>query len=623
MTKVFIMDTNEIRNTNLKYYIDILYQRRPVIAIVFIVTMVITIIAYIMTPPEYTAQTQLLIESQYYTKQNPANISLNNTSFYFETIPELMRSEPVIHLAVKRLGLREGTKNFNNMSIRLIRDLHMKHLSDSSMIFTVYIKSENPVFAAKAVNAITNSYIEFSDEQRKKRISAITIWLQGELTSLKNKVEKSEIKLIKYASKQESDNNGYPIKFPTGPYYNIGAKEITGIESKYTMLQIKLTNLLQKYKDKYPLVIQLRNDLKALSVRLNMMKQAMLEASKGRIKYMMLSNNVELNKDLYNMLTKELKEVNIFGEIGATTVTVIDHAGIPTKRSDHGFIFWLLIGLIASATTGIISGMIADQLNNSIKGETDIERFVKYPVIGILPFLEEIKTNDPNKVMGIFSSRSFRLYVESLRQMRINLKYSFVAKSGRVLLVTSTAKNEGKTTVSAGLAYILSITGSNVLLLDADVKRPTIHKLFNSEQVPGYTELLIDDKLSITDVIKQSSYNSLYYLTSGRQPPNFAELLDSPGSKELIDKLRSNFDYVIIDSPPAGITVDAAILSQQVDGIIFVVKANGYPREQIKRIITFLASINAKIIGIVLNHLDKDKRHYKDYYYSKEHYYEK
>lgn len=607
--------------SDIKYYIDILYQRRLLIAVVFVVAMVMIIIAYAVTPPMYTGMTKLLIEPEHYTSLNTNNADQNQQSFYFQTQLELMRSEPVIHLAAQSLGFQKGTKEFNDTTAKLRKDLRVDRIQDSR-IFTISIKSHSPAFAAQAANAIADSYIRFLDEQRKKRISDITLWLQGELTSLKNKVESSEMKLIKYVEDKETGNSSDSFMFLGGPDNNTGAKALSELETKYITLQIELTNMLQKYKDKYPLVVQLRNDLKALNIRINMMKQAMLEANKSRIQYVMLSRDAELSKDLYSMLTKELKEVDVFGEIGYPTATIIEHAGIPTGRSDQGFMFWLLFGLIASTLTGVVSAMIADQLDNSIKGETDIERFVKYPIIGALPFLEELKNSEPHKLLGLLNSTTSQIYAEALRLIRTNLKYSFVTKSGRVLLVTSTGENEGKTTMSASLAYILSITGSKVLLLDADVKKPTIHKLFDTDRIPGYTELLIEEINSIMDVIKQSSYSSLYYLTSGRQPPNFAELLDSPRSKEFIETLRSNFDYVIIDSPPVGIVSDAAILSSQVDGILFVIKANGYPREHIMRSIKALSGINAKIAGIVLTHLDKGKGYYRDYYYSKGYYHE-
>ncbi|MCL4557079.1 MAG: polysaccharide biosynthesis tyrosine autokinase [Deltaproteobacteria bacterium] len=604
---------------DIRYYLDILYQRRLLVAVVFAVTMVMLVIAYIVTPPEYTARAKLLIEPEQYASVNAGDMGQGLQSYYFQTQLELMRSEPVLRLAARGLGTGEGTKAFDAVIGKLDRGLTVERVPDSR-IFIISMKSHSPAFSAGAANAVAASYIRFLDEERKKRISDVTLWLQGELTSLKNKVEKSEMKLIRYVEEQSADSSGDSVEFLGSPDDNAASKALSELETKYTSLQIKLTNMLQKYKDKYPSVVQLRNDIQALRTRIGIMKQDMLEANKRRIQYIMLSRDVELSKDLYSMLTKELKEVNVFGEIGYPTATIIEHAAAPSGRSNRGFMFWLLFGLMVSSVTGVVAALIADQLDSSIKGELDVERFIGYPVIGTLPFLEEIKLGEPQKLIGILNSASSQAYTEALRLIRTNLKYSFVKRSSKVLLVTSAGENEGKTTISASLAYFLSLTGSKVLLLDADVKKPSVHKLFNSEKVPGYTELLVDEKPA--DAIKQSSHGPLYYLTSGRQPPNFAELIDSSRSKEFIEMLRGKFDYVIIDSPPVGIISDAAILSSQVDGVIFVVKANGYPREQVVRSIGALSAINAKIAGIVLTHLDKGKGYYRDYYYSKGYYHE-
>ncbi len=607
--------------SDLRYYVDLLLQRRLLIVLVFFVTLLMIMIDYVVTPPTYTAKAKLLIEPERYTNINTGSPEQEPQTLYFQTQVELIKSEPVFSLAVKSLGMQKGTRDFQNMISRLKKDASVERIPESR-ILTISVKSHNPLFAANAANAMIDSYIRFLNEQKKKRISNITMWLQGELTSLKNKVETSEMALIKYVEQQEATSNTDSMMFLGDPSDNAGTKALSELETKYITLQIELTNMLQKYKDQYPLVVQLKNDIKAINIRINMMKQAMLEVNKKRIKYIMLSRDAALSKDLYGMLTKELKEVNIFGEIGYPTATIIEHASEPTGRSDRGIVFWLLFGIFISIVTGIAAAFVADQIDSSIKGESDIERFVKYPIIGALPYLEELKGKEPHRLLGILNSATSQVYVEMLRLLRTNLKYSFIAKAGKVLLVTSTGENEGKTTLSASLAYILSITGAKVLLMDADVKKPNIHKIFKSEQTPGYTELLIDEKLDIVNAMKDSGYSNLYYLTAGRQPPDFAELLDSPRSKGLIEVLKSRFDYIIIDSPPVGIISDAAILSSLVDGIVFVVKANGYPREHVLRSIKSLSSINAKITGIVLTHLDKGKGYYYRDYYSKGYYHE-
>ncbi|MGC9027367.1 MAG: polysaccharide biosynthesis tyrosine autokinase [bacterium] len=592
------MNKREARNNDLLYYTNLLYRRRLVIIIASIITFAIVLTFYALTPPEYIAEAKILVESSNFIKQAQNSIVQNNETFYMETLPWLMRSEPVIRQAVKSLGIKEGTKAFENACLRILHDLHMKNLPNSS-IFTVYIQSTDPVFAAKATNAVIESYIQFQNQQREKRIETITAELGKGLDSLKRKIQESQEQLINYAEKHLLEENMLTLS-SLGIGYTGETQELSELQIKSIMLEIELSNLLQKYKDRYPLVIQKRNELNVINSKINAIRQSMLKGYKKRIKYMMLSNELALNKDLYNILTKELKELNLLNNINYTTITIIQNAGIPTHPVNRNILHWLLLGLGASIVIGIFSGMIADQLNTGMKNEKDIELFIKYPVIGSLPFIKELKTVEPSLFINTINNLSSKNYLEALRLLRTNLRYSIIKDKKTIFLVTSTSKNEGKTTVCVSLAYILSITGAKVLIVDADVKNPTIHKFFNNEITPGFTELLIDEQLDIMNIVKPSNYDGLYFLTSGRQPPNFPELLDSSRIKVLLNSFKQHFDYIIIDTAPIHIIADALILSPHVDGVLFIVKVNSAPRTNIKYDIELLKSVNANIKGIIL-----------------------
>ncbi|MGB9736164.1 MAG: GumC family protein, partial [bacterium] len=384
------MNKREARNNDLLYYTNLLYRRRLVIIIASIITFAIVLTFYALTPPEYIAEAKILVESSNFIKQAQNSIVQNNETFYMETLPWLMRSEPVIRQAVKSLGIKEGTKAFENACLRILHDLHMKNLPNSS-IFTVYIQSTDPVFAAKATNAVIESYIQFQNQQREKRIETITAELGKGLDSLKRKIQESQEQLINYAEKHLLEENMLTLS-SLGIGYTGETQELSELQIKSIMLEIELSNLLQKYKDRYPLVIQKRNELNVINSKINAIRQSMLKGYKKRIKYMMLSNELALNKDLYNILTKELKELNLLNNINYTTITIIQNAGIPTHPVNRNILHWLLLGLGASIVIGIFSGMIADQLNTGMKNEKDIELFIKYPVIGSLPFIKELKT---------------------------------------------------------------------------------------------------------------------------------------------------------------------------------------------------------------------------------------
>lgn len=202
---------------------------------------------------------------------------------------------------------------------------------------------------------------------------------------------------------------------------------------------------------------------------------------------------------------------------------------------------------------------------------------------------------------------------ESYRVLRTNIQFASVDKPVKVIAVTSSSPGEGKTTTLANLAITFAQSGSKVLLIDADLRKPRVHKVFYLSNVTGMTSVLaqrIDYKTCVT----QATIDNLYVLTAGPIPPNPSELLASNAMKTLMNDLRNDFDIILIDTPPVGIVTDAAILSTIVDGTILVVSSGGVEIEAAQRSKELLEKVNANILGVVLNKIAKEN--YGNYYFS-------
>lgn len=228
-----------------------------------------------------------------------------------------------------------------------------------------------------------------------------------------------------------------------------------------------------------------------------------------------------------------------------------------------------------------------------------------------------------NRILSVKNDLPFN-YVESYKSLRTNLKFVSVDKNMKKLLVTSSIPGEGKTTVAINLAITLAQTGSKVVLLDCDLRKPTIHKYLhiNSKAVGGITNIL-SAKEDIENCTLYFSDLNLYVITSGAIPPNPAELLASAKMEHFIAKLSEKYDYVIIDTPPVSVVTDAAILSKNSDGIIFVLRQNYTKIETAKLAKKNLGIVGANIIGCVFNAFNAGKSSksyayysYKDYNYS-------
>ncbi len=203
---------------------------------------------------------------------------------------------------------------------------------------------------------------------------------------------------------------------------------------------------------------------------------------------------------------------------------------------------------------------------------------------------------------------------ESFRNMRTNITFSNIDKEMRVLTVTSVGQGEGKSTIIANYAVALAQAKKKVLLLDCDLRRPRVHRLFDKQNRRGLTNALLREA-EVSEIIQTTEIENLYIVSSGPIPPNPSEILASKRLEETIKKLKEAFDYILIDAPPVCVVTDAAVLSRVTDGYIVVAAIDVTNKEGIKMAIDTLNNVNANIIGVVANNVPTNK-HSAYYYYS-------
>lgn len=204
---------------------------------------------------------------------------------------------------------------------------------------------------------------------------------------------------------------------------------------------------------------------------------------------------------------------------------------------------------------------------------------------------------------------------ESFRTLRTNIQFSSLDKEIRVIAVTSSEPSEGKSTVISNLGITMAQAGQKVLIIDCDLRKPKIHKIFKISNVLGFTSALVEN-VEISSIINAiEGIDNLSVLTSGPIPPNPSELLNSKKCKMFIEKLKENFDIILLDAPPVGVVTDAAIISTFVDGIVLVIGYGQVDIHGIQRTKELLQKVNAPILGTVLNKIPISKGKYGGYKY--------
>lgn len=208
---------------------------------------------------------------------------------------------------------------------------------------------------------------------------------------------------------------------------------------------------------------------------------------------------------------------------------------------------------------------------------------------------------------------------EQYRTLRTNLEFAQVGNQVKSIAITSSMPMEGKSTTSANLGYTMGQTGRNVLIVDSDLRKPTVHRTFKLNNEQGLTTLLANQELKFNQVVQKSKELGLYFLPSGPIPPNPAELIGSPQMSALMEELSENFDMVIYDTPPVNSVTDAQIIATRVDGVIMVVQQDYARKDQVKEAKQALENVNANILGVILNNVPfEDGKGYGYYAYGLE-----
>ena len=217
--------------------------------------------------------------------------------------------------------------------------------------------------------------------------------------------------------------------------------------------------------------------------------------------------------------------------------------------------------------------------------------------------------------MFIVEKEPKSIAAESYRTLRTNIQYSSFDKDYKLIVITSSEPGEGKSTTSGNLALCLAQDNKKVILIDCDLRKPSLHKKFKISNLVGLSDVIIG-KSDLKEAAQKYN-NNLVLLPSGKIPPNPSEMLSSKAMENLLEKLKEDFDYIIIDTPPVQAVTDSQILSTKADGTILVVRSEITKKESVKNAINLLNKVNANIIGTVLNGIDASRNKYYYYYGNK------
>jgi polysaccharide biosynthesis transport protein len=380
---------------------------------------------------------------------------------------------------------------------------------------------------------------------------------------------------------------------------------------------------------------RITNDYEAAVRRENLVREALREEQKQMnqvaaraVQYNILKREVDTNKQLYEGLLQRLKEASVSASLRASNIRIVDSAEPPTKPVKPTIPLNLGLAAILGLGLGMCAAFLQERLDDTLKGTEDVERLLGLTTVGLIPAVTQVNGNhlgvsrllEQTKSLGHRENGNGRkpdaawhridangtqnaALVEAFRSLRTSILLSTADRPPSSLLISSTQPGEGKTTIASNLAIALAQLGQRVLLVDADLRSPSLHRLFGTRESAGLVSYLAGHQ-DWHSVVRPSGSRGLDLMFCGPVPPNPSELLSSRSMGELLRSAREQYEFIILDSAPMLALADSRILATLVSGVLLVVKNATIPCEQVKQTLSGIRSVGGNVIGVALNRVD-------------------
>jgi capsular exopolysaccharide synthesis family protein len=419
--------------------------------------------------------------------------------------------------------------------------------------------------------------------------------------------------------------------------------EVKDVNEQITQLEKQLAETRDNAKNVYTVNLQ-TNYRKALDREIalrdafNKQRAETVTQNQAAINYNILKQEIETNKGLLEGLMQRAKENDVTMAGTPNNIHVVDYSPIPKSAVGPRRMRAVFIAFGLAFVAGIALAMFLEYLDDTVKTTSDVERGLRLPALAVIPIAGKAVAHRllPRRVFRrngngngngsgrelLINSNSPSIQAEAYRHLRTSVLLSTPGRPPKTLLVTSSVPAEGKTTTVVNTATVLAQTGTRVLIIDGDMRRPRLHHVLGMDNKQGLSSILSSaiSEAEILSMITQYRDTNIYLLNSGAIPPNPAELLGSEQFRRLLEVVGRTFTQVIIDSPPIASFTDGVLVSSMVDGVLLVVHGGHTSRQVVRRTRQMLQEVGAKIIGVVLNKIDVRSHNYY-YHHDYDNYY--
>lgn len=587
-------------------------------------------------------------------------------------IPEAQRNQQ-LSVAVDEPTLRE-----HHLINFISKNLSVKP-SRTSMLVQIAFISPDRGLSRDLVNGITGEFVQWNMERKLDASDLARTFLMKQIDRAKISLEKAEEELNRFAqqagivsldSKQnsiyrqleylndalaeaEADVISKQALFKQaekdGPSVlpDVMNSDMIGeLKAEYARLQAEYEKLSVTFQDDYPAVRSvlgrmnsiaqrvkeeerkifqaMRNQYEAavekmavLKNRVEQQKQSAMELNERTTQYKIMAREVETNKQIYQSLLERSREIESMAGISSSNIHVVDAAGLPILPAKPNVLRNLILAVVLGLFVGLGLAFFLEYFTDQIANPDEISDRFQIPILGVMPLMKQ----EGEELDKAFLDDPHSIFAEALRTTRVSLQLSGAGSKSRSFVITSTTPSQGKTTLAANLAMTFAAVGEQVVLVDADMRRPRVHKIFGARsdaEVRGLSTFLAGG--SGNHLIRRNGVPNLRFIPAGPVPPNPVELLASRRFGVLVKELEKRYDRVIVDGPPMQGFADTLVVSRHVGGVVIVSSMGETTREALRHFKKNILNVNSTILGCIINKVDLKRRYGYNSYYNYGHY---
>ena len=612
--------------------------------------------------PEFLATQYALLQSRSLAERVADDLNLNAEAIarlqpesWLQRLKGLVRPAP--SLAAADASQVDATDAERELVTGIIRGgLAVDPVRESRLV-NIHFTSPVPQFAARAANAVADGFIASEMDSRFGASNYAKTYLEDQLSVVKSRLEDSERELVAFAQKENlvtseggqslvgqnlSDLNASLAAAQSQriraqsrwqaasagaiPQDMLANSMMSTLQTQRAQLQRTYQEKLQTFKPDYPEMQALQGQLDELAKQINAelasirasvkaqydaalseerlltsqlgsLRSETLDVDNRSIQYNILKREVDTNRQLYDGLLQRFKEVGVASDLRPSNISIVDRAQVPGGRFSPNVMLNTLIGLALGLMLGVLLAFVLEFLDDTLKTPDDIERRLSLTVLGIIPKLS-------GKQTPATASTDLRsAFSEAYRSVRTALQFATDHGIPKVLLVTSAGPGEGKSTTALALGRNFAQLGKRVLIIEADMRNPALHKSVEKGTDKGLSNVLVGDS-SLPEVICSGGQDGLDVIFAGPLPPNPAELLSGSRLVSLLAITREHYDQIIIDGPPTMGIADAPILANAAEATLMVVHSGSTKIASAQAAIKRLRAARARVLGVVLTKYD-------------------